>query len=184
MSGATNNNNISSLNNNNWLDELDEDNKFIKDDKTRTYIKKPPKTPNDLKLNLTTDAEANIQLPMMPVLYQNKNLIKIAYAIQTNIFHDLTIENIWKNLNSGKNHMYEILTGAVIPYFDYDKSEIKTQDELNQINQDFFSDFNKNMTKVFPKAKLNENIFIMLSSGPSAKYGPFKFSAHVVIRDH
>lgn len=43
-----------------------------------------------------------------------------------------------------------------------------------------------NMIKVFPKAKINKKVYIILSSRPSAKpeYGPFKCSAHVVIREH
>ena len=123
-------------------------------------------------------------IDLKPMSTNDGSVVKVAFATKTGNYHDLPFDQVFANLKNGKNHMYEVLTGGVIPYFDYDQKEIKTAEELSNVQADFWVDLCANVQKVFPKAELNKNFFVMFSSGASAKYGPFKFSAHIVVREH
>lgn len=131
-----------------------------------------------------------LQGPVTPVfrpVVNDGNLIHVSCAVVENMsdFKYLTIDQVWSDLCSGKNHMYEVLQGEVMPYFDFDQSKIQTFEELNKIQNQFISEI-VGLQTIFKNLEWNKNFFVMVSSGASVRkdYGPFKFSAHVVIREN
>lgn len=172
--------NTSNHSNDNWMDDMESDNALMQSKKV-VSLPNPPITILSKIENIKEEKD-------IPLPNNDGSVIRYAYIMNQSKVNKLSYTELFNQIFiQKKNYAYEWLDAGVVPYFDYDAKNLQSMEDVNKMTTHFWMTLMQNVIKVFPNLKgVNQDIFVMLSSGPTniQKNGPFKFSAHVVIRGH